>query len=177
MAVTPALLSLLGACHLGYHVELHPRPLLDPVTPHPRLAKICLLRPQTFGALAAFQHYDNDRLVGVTQGAGVYFCYLAHAGLHNLVARSDNEARLQLWLHPRQVQYVQLKVAMGPDRIFRVDAPRARRLLPKLSYVVATPTASDIPAPCPHPIPPAPPPGVDPEAMPPPDTETCYPVL
>lgn len=68
-------LSLLG-CHLGYHVEVRQKPELDPRTPHPSLAKVCVLRPQTFGALAAFQHYDNGRLVGVSRFV------TCHAPLH-----------------------------------------------------------------------------------------------
>ena len=172
--LTPSpILLLLCGCHLGYHVEIRQTPEIDPATPHPSLAKVCVLRPQTFGALAAFQHYDNGRLVGVSQGKKVYFCYLAHPGRHHLVARSDNDARLTLDLLGGQLYFVQLEVAMGPDSISRVDPRRARKTLEELSYVVAEPTLSDVPHPCHHPVPADPPPGMPPSAVPPPAGKTC----
>lgn len=149
---TSALVVFLSGCHLGYHVEVQQKPELDPWSPHASLAKVCVLRPQTFGALAAFQHYDNGRLVGVSQGQEVYFCYLAHPGQHHLIARSDNDAELELWLRPGQLQFIRLTVAMGPDSISRLDSEAAFKILKDLRYVTAEPTVSDVPHPCRHPV-------------------------
>lgn len=176
-ALIAALAVTLAGCHLGYNVEILPRPEMDPRAPHAELAKVCLLRPQTFGALAAFNHYDNGRLVGVTQGSKIYFCYLAHPGLHHVIARSDNDARLELTLRAGQVQYVQLKVSIGPDSISPVLPQQALLMLPDLRYVRAEPTISDVPAPCRLPVPAARPRSMPASAMPAPAGEVCPAVI
>ncbi len=163
----------LSACHLGYHVEVLQKPVVDPWTPTGDVAKVCVLRPQTFGALAAFQHYDNGRLVGVSQGRRVYFCYLVRPGNHHLIARSDNDASLDIWLQAGQVLFIQLEVAMGPDNISRVDTESARKILKNLSYIVAEPTLEDVPAICSHPVPAAPPHGMPYIAVPAPEGDVC----
>lgn len=138
VAVYFAGLSLSG-CHSEYRVEYAARPEVNPWAQRPNLATICILRPQTFGALATFLHFDNGRFVGVTRGARVFFCYLAQPGLHRLVARSDNDAELKLEAAAGGRYFVRLEVRFGPDGLTLVGEGYARRWVGRLRYVVTHP--------------------------------------
>jgi hypothetical protein len=127
-------LGLLG-CNLNYRVEHLATPEIDPTLPHPDLATICVLRPQSFGHLASFEHYDNDHLVAVSEGKKVYFCYLARPGTHNLVASSDNDARLGLWANAGSRYFVRLHVNMGPDLLTPMNTDEAMAMLQELRYI------------------------------------------
>jgi hypothetical protein len=145
----------LWGCHLGYRVDVVATPEVDPLARPAGLATICVLRPQTFGALATFQHYDNGRLVAVTQGSRIYACHLAEPGWHRLVARSDNDAALDLKVRAGELHFVQLEVRLGPDAIRVVDPDEGLRAVPRMRYVVAVPTAGGPPL-CKRPVPAAP---------------------
>ena len=146
-------LFVAAACHMGYTVRTTPYPPIDPRQRHQELATICVLRPQTFGALALFLHLDNGRLVGVTQGKQVYFCYRAEPGWHQLLARSDNDATLPLRAYAGQVHFVELKVNMGPDELIAISVSRGNDLFPHMRYVIAYPTSDDHPPPMQSPVP------------------------
>jgi len=151
--LTVSLVLALSACHLGYRVEVVDRPEVDPAGSDPHLAMICVLRPQSFGALASFQHYDNGRLVGVTQGARVYFCYRVWPGGHQLTARSDNDADLAVNVMAGERCYVELRVNFGPDDLQPMAASEAQARLGQLRYVVATPQLAGVPPVCRDPVP------------------------
>lgn len=147
------LTSLWAGCAARYHVVRTARPQVGPFTPRPTLATVCILRPQWFGALATFLHYDNGRLVGATQGSGVFFCYLAQPGWHRLTARSDNDATLMLHAVAGGRYFARLHVRIGPDGLSRTSEAQARRLIPRLVYVVTHPANDTIPAPHREPVP------------------------
>lgn len=143
-------LILSPGCHTGYRVEVLSAPVVDPARPHPELATICVLRPQTFGALATFEHLDNGHLMGVTQGSRVYFCYLAEPGTHYLTARSDNDATAVVRVGAGQRAFVRLEVRMGPDALAPLDDRTGAMLLGQLRYVVTVPTSPSQPPPYPY---------------------------
>jgi hypothetical protein len=132
--VVPLGLGLLG-CNLSYRVEYLATPEINPHLPHPDLATICVLRPQSFGHLAPFEHYDNDHLVAVSQGKKIYFCYLARPGTHILVASSDNDARLGIRANAGSRYFVRLHVSMGPDLLTPMNTDEAMALLQELRYI------------------------------------------
>jgi hypothetical protein len=86
-------------------------------------------------------------------GRAVYACYHAAPGWHHLIARSDDAASLELWVGPGERHYVRLVVSLGPDLLEPVSGDEATRLLPRLRYVVAVPTLSDVPTVCDQPVP------------------------
>lgn len=131
---------LLGACQPDYRLRRVDPPPVDPFAASGGLGTICVVRPQAFGAVATARHYDNRHLVGVTQGAAVYFCYRAQPGWHDLTATTDNEARLRVALPPGGRAFVRYTLRVGPDLLEPMGEAEARRLLPGLSFVHAEPT-------------------------------------
>ncbi|MCA9665540.1 MAG: hypothetical protein KC503_08125 [Myxococcales bacterium] len=147
-----ALTAAAGGCAPGYRVQQVVVPDLDLHAVRPHLATICVLRPQSFGFLATFLHFDNGHFTGATQGAGVYTCHLAAPGRHRLVARSDNDAVAVVEARAGAVHFVKLDVCMGPDRLEHVAPQLGWAMVQHLQYVTTTRTAEDVQPPCRHPI-------------------------
>jgi hypothetical protein len=131
------------ACH-GYRVDLAEAPRVSPWEGRTDAGTVCVLRPQTFAALAQAVHTDDGRVVGVTQGARVFFCYHASPGRHRLTALTDNEPILDVVVRPGQPTFVRLELGMGPDALLEISESEARALLPDLDAVEARPTSADV---------------------------------
>ena len=67
----------------SYRVETGGRPTIDPNSPPPGVATICVVRPHIAGALVPILVRDDGALVGATRGEG-YFCYFAEPGHHEI---------------------------------------------------------------------------------------------
>ena len=147
LGIALILCGLFGGCYQGYSVETVSRPQVDPWQPVSGKGTLCVLRPQSFGALATVLHFDNGWLVGATRGAGVYFCYHVAPGWHRLVARTDNDARLRVLVRPGERRFVQVVLRMGPESLEPVSEAQARTWIPRLSYVVARPDDTGRPRP------------------------------
>ena len=142
----------LGGCASEYHVRaVAPPPGWDQAPPA-GLGRVCVLRPQTFGAVAGVRHYDNGVLVGVTRGARTFFCYLATPGWHRLSAVTDNRAVLMLAVAPGQTAYARLELRMGPDALFAVPPAQGLTIARELTYVVASPAEPGLEPPTRSPV-------------------------
>lgn len=152
VAALLAALLLAGGC-AGYRVEVVDVPRVAPFGEEPGLGRVCVLRPGAFGAVAQAVHLDNGVLVGATQGGRVFFCYLAEPGGHRIVARTDNDAELDVTVAAGATTFVRYDLGVGPDILSPLDEAEARALLPRLDAVASSPASRDVAAPATDPVP------------------------
>lgn len=144
-AALPLMLALTTAgCATGYEVLRTGRPTVSPWKAAPGLATVCALRPQLFAMAVPVVHHDNGRLVGLTRGPNVYFCWHAQPGRHVFTAArasgwgqsAHGVARRELWLQPGQRLYLRLDLAFfGADRLHAVLTPHGDALVLEMTYV------------------------------------------
>ena len=151
--VLVAATGLWCGCAGDYRLGRVSPPPVSPWRPVAGLGTICVVRPQSFGALATGLHFDNGHLVGVTRGAGVYFCYRAQPGWHLVSARTDNDANLWVDLPTGGRAFVRYELRIGPDALVAMTEARARALLPTLDFVRAVPVSPGVRAPLRRPAP------------------------
>lgn len=142
----------LGGCASEYHVRAVAPPASLGQPPLAGLGRVCVLRPQTFGAVAGVRHYDNGALVGVTRGARTFFCYRVRPGWHRLSAVTDNRAVLMLAVAPGQTAYARLELRMGPDALVAVQPAQGPAMAQGLTYVVSSPAEPGVEAPSRAPV-------------------------
>lgn len=134
-------------CNTDYRISRVSPPPVDPWRPSGQVGTICVVRPQSFGAVATALHHDNRRLVGVSRGSGVYFCYRAQPGWHHLTAYTDNTAELWVNVPPAGSAFARYELRVGPDALLPLTEARARVLLPRLAFIQAVPVTPRVPAP------------------------------
>lgn len=140
-------------CNTDYRIIRVSPPPVDPWRPSGQVGTICVVRPQSFGAVATALHHDNRHLVGVSRGAGVYFCYRALPGWHRLTARTDNTAELWVNVPPAGRAFARYELRLGPDALLPLTEARARELLPRLTFIQAVPVTAQVRAPLSVPAP------------------------
>ena len=134
------LASTLFACVLcactGYTVAHSPQPLVDALAPPPAgLAKICVFRDSWIGSALTTPIDDNDEVVGATEGPG-HFCYLATEGEHILRTEVSDAPAIRLRVVAERSYFVEHAIRIGTDRLFVIDAVRARKLALSTDYAV-----------------------------------------
>jgi hypothetical protein len=116
-----------------------------------KAATVCVIRPSHWALAATFVIHDGSQLVGATQGES-YFCYLAEAGVHRIVAaRSESNAEPgQIGLHAQAGRRYWLHVDF--DRDFGtvlewMDEDKARPMVESCDYkeLIEAPEGEDPP--------------------------------
>jgi|GEM_PF-3515280 len=126
--------TALSGCYRDYRVKARLTPQVDPWVPKSKVATICVLRHEESDEEQRFYHYDNGKLVGISEGAGVYFCYLAEPGIHRLLAAADYKLLLALRTQAGRHYYTQLIEKNGTQQLTMLSAHNARKILPHLYY-------------------------------------------